>query len=134
MREYFRFTSPLPPLSRHRAGSRIRESICASWKIRGVEREFSIDDGDVPYCRAHFHISASYTIPGDARGFLHPPMEHGARNYGIVAPLILSRSYLLNKINIYEHTAVLLADLHSAFSLPLEFSSSRYGERCQISL
>lgn len=85
MREYFHFTSPLPPLFRHRAGSSIRESICASRKIWGVEREFPIDD--VPYCRTYFHISVSYTIQSlrCARIFTSFNRARNRKLYGIVA-------------------------------------------------
>lgn len=82
MREYFRFAAPL---SRYATGNRIRESIAYRGKFE-VEREFPIhgEDGG-PYCRAHFHISASsYTIARDAmvlislpvgewRGIMGPP-------------------------------------------------------------
>lgn len=120
MREYFRFTSPLPPLSRHRAGS--RESICAPRKIRGVEREFPIDDGDV-IVGPLFHISASYTIPAMREDFYIPQWsteqeitESSRRDSNRDSPLISSRSSSLNKINIYENVR-LLADLAPVFSL-----------------
>lgn len=46
-----------------------------------MEREFPIHEDGGPYCRAHFHISASsYTI-ARRKGFLYPYRWRVARNY-----------------------------------------------------
>lgn len=73
MREYFRFTSSLSQKSTNRS---VKNS-------KSENAEFSIG-GTVPYCRSHFHISASsYTISRRCNGIL-TSLENMLGNYEIV--------------------------------------------------
>lgn len=74
-------------ISTSRAGSRIRESICALWKIRGVEREFSIGDGDVLIVGRISIFQRLTQYRAMREDFYIPQWNAEQENYGIVAPM-----------------------------------------------
>jgi len=79
------FSLYVSPLSRHRAGSCIRESIRRKFEEWNANFQSTTATFLIVGRISIFQHLTQYNL-GDARGFLHPSMEHGARNYGI-API-----------------------------------------------
>lgn len=121
MRGYFHFTSPLPPLSRYCTGSRICESICASRKIRRLEREFPIGNGDGPYCQAHFHISASsYTIAATRENSYIP--RWSATQDSLQSPC--RRRFASRPANFVANSLVMIY-IYNVYGIISDFNSTR---------